>query len=190
MLSAASPDSFPRLRAPEIALIGRSNVGKSSLINRLVGVNGLAYTSARPGCTRTINFYRVGSAEGTLKEFRLVDLPGYGFAAGPIADKIAWKALIDAYLTDREDLRFALLLIDSRRGWMDADRQMREWLEHHDRPYVVVATKIDKLNARERSSGLAAIRKELNGRELVLFSAPEGRGVREIWHTITNITTT
>jgi GTP-binding protein len=73
---------------------------------------------------------------------------------------------------------------------MDADRQMREWLEHHDRPYLVVATKIDKLNARERSSGLAAIRKELNGRELVLFSAPEGRGVREIWHTITNSTTT
>lgn len=182
LLSAAKPEQFPPGVMPEIALIGRSNVGKSSLINRVTGRGKLAYTSARPGCTRTINFYRLG-LEGA--GFRLVDLPGYGFAGGPVEERMAWKALIDAYLANREQLRLSVLLIDSRRGWMPADRQMRDWLEHHGRPYQVVATKIDKLNASEYEKGMAAIRKETRDHQPIAFSAHDGRGVRELWQIIT-----
>ena len=186
LLSAASPQQFPRGIEPEVALIGRSNVGKSSLINRLTGMSKLAYTSSRPGCTRTINFYRIG---GSTPEFRLVDLPGYGFAEGPVEEKNAWKKLIEAYLLGREQLRLLVILLDSRRGWMDADREMRDWLEHQGRPYAIVATKIDKLNQKEYQRGMASIKSEMRSGDPVPFSAKDGRGVREIWQTITKKTT-
>jgi len=181
--SAADPAQFPRERAGEVAFLGRSNVGKSSLINRLVSRTDLAYTSSRPGCTRTINFYRLGAG------LRLVDLPGYGYAAGPIEDKIAWGKLIEGYLAGREDLRLALVLLDARRGWMDPDRQMRDWLAEYGRPYLVAITKIDKLNQKEYHRSLEAIRKEIPGMEPVPCSAVDGRGVRELWQTISKIKT-
>lgn len=115
----------------------------------------------------------------------MVDFPGYGFAEGPIADRMAWKTLIDAYLRDREQLKLSVLLLDARRGWMETDLQMRDWLEHHGRPYQVVATKIDKLNSKEYQRGMAAIQSEMRSGEPVAFSAVDGRGVREIWQTIT-----
>lgn len=186
LLSAASPGQFPGGSEPEVALIGRSNVGKSSLINRLTGIDRLAFTSSRPGRTRTINFYRVG---GTGPEFRLVDLPGYGFAEGPVAEKIAWRKLVEAYLLEREQLRLSVVLLDSRRGWMDTDREMRDWLEHQGRPYAIVATKIDKLNQKEYQRGMASIRREMRSGDPVPFSAKDGRGVREIWQTIMKKTT-
>src|SRR4051794_28360634 len=114
IVSAARPEDFPGLRVPEVAFLGRSNVGKSSLLNSLTGKRGLAFTSGRPGCTQVINFYRV---DGRM---HLVDLPGYGFARVPESIRARWKDLIESYLSGRETLELAVLLLDSRRGWMDA----------------------------------------------------------------------
>lgn len=182
LLSAAKPEQFPAGPANEIAFAGRSNVGKSSLINRLTGRPNLAFTSSRPGCTRTINFYEVEPG------LRFADLPGYGFAEGPQSDKTLWKALIEKYLLEREQLKLVVMLIDSRRGWMAQDRQLREFLDRRGRPYVVAATKVDKLNQKEFIHGMRAIRGELPGEEPVPFSAEDGRGVRELWQAITRIT--
>jgi GTP-binding protein len=181
IISATKPELFPAEAGglPEIAFLGRSNVGKSSLLNKLVGQEKLAHTSSTPGRTHGINFYRVDD------RMYLVDLPGYGFAQVSHTQREAWKQLIDHYLLRRVNLKLSLLLIDSRRGWMDADRQLKDWLEHHRRPYLVVATKTDKLKSqKEQQNGLAEIRKEIPGMELLAFSARTGRGVREIWQAI------
>jgi GTP-binding protein len=178
IVSAARPDQFPAEALPEIAFLGRSNVGKSSLLNVLVGTKGLAFTSSKPGCTQVINFYRVGG------DCHFVDLPGYGFARVPEAIRSRWKDLIESYLLNRKSLGLALILLDARRGWMEKDLELKDWLEHNGLPYQVVATKVDKLNQKEEHRGLAAIRKHLAGSELVPFSAVTGRGVREIWQAI------
>ncbi len=178
LLSAGWPEQFPEGEIFEAAFAGRSNVGKSSLINRLVGQDKVAFTSSSPGRTRTINFYQVGP------DVRLVDLPGYGFAEGPVAEKQAWKALIEVYLLTRQQLQVVVLLLDSRRGWMRQDREMREWLEHHGRSYLVVATKVDKLNQKEYQRGMRAICEEMREGAPIPFSARDGRGVREIWQAI------
>lgn len=214
VISAAASEQFPPGGLPEVAFLGRSNVGKSTLLNLLVGQNGLARVSQTPGCTQLINFFRVED------RFLLVDLPGYGYAKVPRGFTDRWKTLIESYLYQRESLKLSVLLIDSRRGWMDKDRELRDWLEFQKRPYVVVATKVDKLNQKEEYHGLAAIRRELGelniGRkssplpnpgiddesrgltpsetnppshpdepiELVPVSARTGRGVRELWQTI------
>ena len=167
---------FPGDRLPEIAFLGRSNVGKSSLINALTGQKGLAFTSNTPGRTQTINFYRVDG------KFYFVDLPGYGYARVPPGHQAEWKKLIDAYLQGRETLELSCLILDARRGWMEKDLDLKRWLEHHGRPYLVIATKTDKLNQSELEHGLRAIRKE--GVEPLPFSATTGRGVREIWQAI------
>jgi GTP-binding protein len=176
--SAASPEQFPAEELPEIAFLGRSNVGKSSLLNRLAGRPGLAFTSSTPGRTQVINFYRVGT------EWNLVDLPGYGFARVPVNVKAGWKRLIEAYLLDRRTLKLAVVLLDARRGWMEQDLELKRWLEARGLCYLVVVTKVDKLNRKEEFRGLAAIRRELPGGELVPFSAVTGRGAREIWQAI------
>ena len=178
----------------EVAFLGRSNVGKSSLLNRLVGQPGLAKTSQTPGCTQLINFFRVE------EKLHLVDLPGYGYARVPRSETQKWRALIESYLLKRSSLKLSILLIDSRRGWMERDRELRAWLEFHGRPYLVVATKIDKLNQKEEFHGLAAIREELGkphptsspaeshppgeSPALIPVSAQTGRGVKELWQTI------
>jgi GTP-binding protein len=177
VVSAGKPEMFPGDRLPEIAFLGRSNVGKSSLINALTGQKGLAFTSSTPGRTQTINFYRVDG------KFYFVDLPGYGYARVPPAHLLEWKKLIDAYLQERETLKLSCLILDARRGWMEKDLDLKRWLEHHGRPYLVVATKTDKLNRSELERSLRAIQKE--GVELLPFSALTGRGVREIWQAIT-----
>ena len=177
IVSSGKPDSFPSDRLPEIAFLGRSNVGKSSLINALVGQRKLAFTSNTPGRTQTINFYRVDGA------FYFVDLPGYGYARVPAEFAAQWKILIDEYLQNRETLTLSCLVLDTRRGWMEKDLDLKRWLEHHGRAYLVVATKTDKLNQSEQEHGLRAIRKE--GVEPMPFSALSGRGVREIWQAIT-----
>jgi len=178
VISAARPAQFPDGRLPEIAFLGRSNVGKSSLLNALVGRKGLAFTSNTPGRTQTINFYRI---DGNLF---FVDLPGYGYARVPRQFVLEWKKLIEQYLEYRETLKLGCLVLDARRGWMDRDLDLKRWLEHHHRPYLVIATKIDKLNQSEVQRGLHAIRQE--GVEPLPFSALSGRGVREIWQAITN----
>jgi GTP-binding protein len=181
--SAAQPEDFPPAALPEVAFLGRSNVGKSSLLNTLTGKRGLAYTSAKPGCTQLINFYLI---EGKLT---FVDLPGYGYARVPLDVKARWKRLIDSYLTNRETLEMAVLLLDSRRGWMEPDLELKQWLEFQQLPYVVVATKTDKLNRREETNGLAAIQAQCPERPLLPFSAVTGRGVREIWQAISKTKT-
>ena len=175
--SSCSPSSFPCDGLPEIAFLGRSNVGKSSLINALTGQKGLAFTSSTPGRTQTINFYRIDGS------FYFVDLPGYGYARAPVAHLVEWKKLIEQYLIERKTLSCSCLILDARRGWMEKDLDLKRWLEHHGRPYLVVATKTDKLNQSDLERGLRAIRKE--GVEPLSFSALNGRGVREIWQAIT-----
>jgi GTP-binding protein len=174
--SAGSPHQFPAGGLPEIAFLGRSNVGKSSLLNALVGQKRLAFTSNTPGRTQTINFYRIDEA------VQFVDLPGYGYARAPKELVRGWKDLIERYLTERETLRLSCIILDSRRGWMETDLGLRQWLEYHGRQYLVIATKFDKLNQSEQERGLRAIRQE--GVEPLPFSAATGRGVRELWQAI------
>jgi GTP-binding protein len=177
--SAARPEQFPEPSLPEVAFLGRSNVGKSSLLNSLTGKPGLAYTSSRPGCTQVINFFRV---EG---KWHFVDLPGYGFARVPFDVKARWKRLIESYLLNRNTLELAVVLLDARRGWMQQDLELKEWLEFHDVPLLVVATKVDKLNLKEQHRSFSEIRKKLPSSDLLFpFSALTGRGVREIWQAI------
>ncbi|HYW42240.1 MAG TPA: ribosome biogenesis GTP-binding protein YihA/YsxC [Bryobacteraceae bacterium] len=171
------PAMFPTDRLPEVAFLGRSNVGKSSLINALTGQKGLAFTSNTPGRTQTINFYRIDGA------LYFVDLPGYGYARVPPAHLLAWKKLVEQYLENRDTLRVSCLILDTRRGWMDKDLDLKRWLEYQGRPYLVVATKTDKLNQSDQEHGMRAIRQE--GVEPLPFSALTGRGVREIWQAIT-----
>ena len=176
VISSARPEQFPADGLPEVAFLGRSNVGKSSLLNALVGRPGLAFTSSTPGRTQTINFYRIDG-----KQY-FVDLPGYGYARVPRAMASDWKRLIENYLKTRESLKLCVLILDARRGWMEKDLELRAWLEFHKRRSLVIATKMDKLNRSEEEHGLRAIRKE--GVEPVPFSAATGRGVREIWQAI------
>jgi GTP-binding protein len=181
--SAARPEQFPAESLPEIAFLGRSNVGKSSLLNCLTGKKGLAFTSSRPGCTQLINFFRING------EMYFVDLPGYGFARVPLEVKARWKSLIESYLLKRNTLTKAVVLLDSRRGWMEADLEHKSWLEFQAIPYLVVATKIDKLNQKEQHRSLKTISNELSGGELFPFSAVTGRGAREIWQAISKTKT-
>ena len=176
VLSANKPDDFPKDGLPEVAFLGRSNVGKSSLINTLAAQRKLAFTSNTPGRTQTINFYRI---EG---KFYFVDLPGYGFAKVPLGTKDHWAQLIDQYLKERTTLKLSLLIVDARRGWMPKDLDLKNWLEATDRPYVVVASKIDKLNQKDEQRSLKEMREWADP---LPFSAVTGRGVREIWQAIT-----
>jgi GTP-binding protein len=177
VVSSATPAAFPADRLPEVAFLGRSNVGKSSLINSLIGQKGLAFTSSTPGRTQTLNFYRIDDA------LYFVDLPGYGYARVPPGFRLQWKKLIEQYLENRDTLRVSCLVLDTRRGWMEGDLDLKRWLEHRGRPYLVIATKTDKLNRSEYERGIRAIREE--GVEPLPFSAATGRGVREIWQAIT-----
>jgi GTP-binding protein len=183
IVSAASPDQFPSDGLAEIAFLGRSNVGKSSLINALVGHKGLAHTSNTPGRTQTINFYRVTRGAATnLGSCYLADLPGYGYARVSRRQAQGWNQLLEIYLLDRVKLLTSLLILDARRGWMPGDLEWKRRLEVHDRRYLVIATKMDKLNQRDAQRNLAAIRQE--GVEPLACSAVTGRGVREIWQAI------
>lgn len=185
IISAAEPHQFPAEPTDgtlEVAFLGRSNVGKSSLLNKLVGQSGLAFTSARPGCTQLINFFHID------EKIRFVDLPGYGYAQVSLEERARWKGLIESYLLERKNLALSLLLIDARRGWMDMDLELKTWLEFHNRRYRVIVTKADKLkSSNQLKAGLASVQKQLHDQEAVPFSAIDGRGVREIWQTISKI---
>ena len=177
-MSAARPDQFPPEGLPEIAFLGRSNVGKSTLLNALSGIEKLAHTSQTPGRTQTINFFVVSD------RWCFVDLPGYGYARVPLEVTRQWKPLVDAYLSGRRALALCILLVDARRGWMEKDLELSQWLEFHKRRFLVVATKFDKLNRKEQHHALAGLRKQCPGHEPVPFSAVTGQGVREIWQAI------
>jgi GTP-binding protein len=184
IVSAARPEQFPAESLPEIAFLGRSNVGKSSLLNCLTGQKKLAFTSAKPGCTQLANFYRIGA------EFQFVDLPGYGYARVPKEIVGEWKQLIEGYLLHRESLQLCFLILDARRGWMDKDLELKHWLELHNRQYLVIATKTDKLKGQsDQRQGMAAIRSQSLETEPLPFSAVNCRGAREIWQAIKTLKT-
>jgi GTP-binding protein len=184
VVSAARPEQFPAESLPEIAFLGRSNVGKSSLLNCLTGQKKLAFTSAKPGCTQLANFYRIGA------EFHFVDLPGYGYARVPKAIVGQWKQLIEGYLLQRQSLQLCFLILDARRGWMETDLELKQWLELHNRRYLVIATKTDKLKSQsDQRQGMAAIRSQSLETEPLPFSAVNCRGAREIWQAIKTIKT-
>lgn len=171
---------LPRARIPEIALSGRSNVGKSSLLNRLAGIRALARVSRTPGKTREINFYSVAD------RFHLVDLPGYGYARVPDAAKKTWGPLVEGYLEQREQLAGVVQLLDLRHGPTDLDRAMIEWLESKKRPILLAATKQDKLSRQERRTALDSLVREFEGSGAVVLgvSAQRNEGIEEVWKWI------
>ena len=179
--SAMRPDQFPRDRRPEVAFAGRSNVGKSSLLNKLLNRRGLAKTSGTPGKTQTINFFDVNN------RFYFVDLPGYGYAKVPKALKAKWRRVMTSYLVRREPLRLVVHLLDVRHPPTDNDLDMLGLLEEAQKPTLIVATKLDKLKRAQRASHLRQVRECLDLDEdalVVPFSAVTGEGVRPVWDVI------
>jgi GTP-binding protein len=186
VISAAEPSGFPRPSLPEIAIAGRSNVGKSSLINTLVGVPGLARTSRTPGRTRLLNWFRVTPPRGAPVHF--VDLPGYGYARVPHDMRASWRPLIEAYLGDREMLRGLVLLVDARRGAEDEERDLLAWLREGRVPARVVVTKADKLPKNKRKPAAEAVQQALGlERPAILFSSLDGEGIEALWRAIAQL---
>ncbi len=178
VISAVSDQQYPRGVLPEIAFVGRSNVGKSSLINSLLNRKKLVKISATPGKTQMINFFDVNH------EFVFADLPGYGFAKVPRAVQKKWQSLVEQYLTKREHLRTVVLIVDIRRKPTDLDLHMQEWLEQYEVDTILVATKADKLSQAEQSKQLKQIRQAFlkNGKqEMVAYSSKNQRGRKELW---------
>jgi GTP-binding protein len=172
MLSANDPAQFPQDRGGEVAFAGRSNAGKSSAINAILGRKALARTSKSPGQTRLVNFFELTGNE------RLVDLPGYGFAKVPVEMRQHWGELIQKYFEVRESLLGVVLIVDARRGLTDMDRQLIGWIETAPRAIHVLLTKEDKLKRNEARLALATLERELAGRASTqLFSAHTGTGL-------------
>jgi len=165
---------------PEVAFSGKSNVGKSSLINTLVNRKGLARTSSTPGRTQSINFFRIN------ERISFVDLPGYGFAKVPLHIKQQWKPMVESYLKTRESLCLAVVILDIRREPSRDDIDLVEWLTFYDIPILAVGTKIDKISKNQRSKQKAIVKKSLQLEEsqLVMFSAVTGEGKEELWKRI------
>ena len=177
--SAAKPADFPPGRLPELAVVGRSNVGKSSLINALVGQQGLARTSRTPGRTRLLNWFEVDG------RFNLVDLPGYGYAAVDRDMRAGWQPLIEEYLSRRDVLAGVLLLIDVRRGPEEEELDFVPWLEEKKIPIVVALTTADKLPKNKRMLEVAKAKKTLGlKRDPFAVSAQDGEGLDPLWRAL------
>ena len=177
----ADLEKLPRDGLPEVAFAGRSNVGKSSLINALVGRRRLAMTSSTPGKTRTINFYRVE------ERLYFVDLPGYGFARVPGEMRRRWRGLIESYFRTTRNLRGAVVIVDARHEPTELDVQMAEWLRSIPVAFVVAATKSDKLSRPALQLRLKKHREvflELGAEEVFAYSAVDGTGKKELWRCI------
>lgn len=184
MLGAASITQLPHGGLPEIALAGRSNVGKSSLLNKSMGRKSLARISQTPGKTRELNLYLIE------KKLIIVDLPGYGFAKVPLKVKEKWGRLIEAYLHEREELAGIVHLVDIRHAPSKEDVQMHEWIKHFELLSLIAATKADKIPRGRRQAAVSTIRKALepdDATPIVPFSAVTGDGVKEVlawmWET-------
>ncbi|MDD2587152.1 MAG: ribosome biogenesis GTP-binding protein YihA/YsxC [Syntrophomonadaceae bacterium] len=166
---------------PEVALVGRSNVGKSSLINKIVNRRHLAKSSSTPGKTRTINYYLIND------QWYMVDLPGYGFAKVSATEKVKWGKMVEKYLSERQQLRGVIQLVDIRHKPSEDDVLMKEWLTHFNIPILVVATKADKISRGARQKYITVIRKTLDlqaGEMPLYFSAQTGEGVPEVLEAI------
>jgi len=182
--SAAKPKDYPDTSLPEVAFVGRSNVGKSSLINVLVNRKNLVRTSSTPGRTQLINFFDVNS------NLVLVDLPGYGYAKAPPELRKQWQPMIETYLSARENLQAVVLILDIRRIPADGDLQMLRWLETYGIPPVIVVTKCDKLSKNElvRQAGVIATAIGRDRETLIPFSALTKTGRERVWQAITKLT--
>jgi GTP-binding protein len=181
--TAAGPEGFPAGGLPEVAFLGRSNVGKSSLLNRLVMRKQLARTSRTPGKTRLIHFYRV---DRPGRELILVDLPGYGYAKAAKSERGRWKGLVEGYLEGRQALRAAVLLQDLRRDASEDETLLLRWLAERQIPALVAFTKIDKLKPVARGARLHALGGSLTVQAdwMVPTSSRTGAGIDELWRAI------
>ena len=176
--SVFAEEEWPRDEQPEIAFLGRSNVGKSSLINSLLGVKGLARTSSTPGRTQSLNFFLINN------RFRFVDLPGYGYARVPKIIRASWGEMATNYLAKRMQLVLSIQIVDSRHEPTTLDLQLNEWLATHAKPRIVVATKSDKLSNNELRKSLKRAQNALDAERVIAYSAVTGKGREEIWRTI------
>ena len=180
-ISAVRADQYPTTGYPEIALVGRSNVGKSSLTNTLINRRNFAHTSSQPGKTQTLNFYDVEN------QLYFVDVPGYGYAKVSKKQREEFGQMIEQYLTQRQQLRGVILLVDARHTPTADDAQMYQWLTYYHLPVLVVATKTDKVKPSQYTKVIKEVKNKLQvvkGQPLILFSATSKRGKDDVWHWI------
>lgn len=179
---AVYPDQYPEPNLPEIALAGRSNVGKSSLLNAVMNRRNLARTSSKPGKTRTINFYNINSV------VRLVDLPGYGYAVASKKEKEKWAGYIDTYLTERENLKAIFLILDIRHAPSALDVEMYRYIQYYEIPSLIVATKADKIARGKWDQAKKVIRNTLGTKEEIFpFSSEKKYHLEELRQKIETI---
>src|SRR5438128_7535733 len=176
--SAFHESDWPRDAKSEVAFLGRSNVGKSSLINSLLGVRGLARTSSTPGRTQMLNFFLIN------RHFRFVDLPGYGYARAPKAVKAEWSSAAEEYLAKRKQLVLSIHIVDSRHEPSKQDLQLHEWLVHHHKPHLIVATKSDKLSKNELGRNVKRAARAFKSDNLIIYSATKREGRDRLWNAI------
>jgi len=181
--SATRPDDFPRDQRHEIAFCGRSNVGKSSLLNTLTNARGLARTSSSPGRTQTINFFLIN------ERMYFVDLPGYGYAKVSKTVRDSWGPMIEDYLQNREQLKLAVMVVDSRIAPADSDVTMKRWLDHLMIPNTIVLTKTDKISNNQLQQALRQGARTFNAKEIIAFSAVSGAGKDDLLARISAATT-
>ncbi|PAQ16685.1 ribosome biogenesis GTP-binding protein YihA/YsxC [Bacillus sp. FJAT-42315] len=178
VISAVKPEQYPESFLPEFALAGRSNVGKSSFINKMINRKSMARISSKPGKTQTLNFYKIEEA------LYFVDVPGYGFAKVSKKEREAWGKMIETYLTTREQLRACVLIIDLRHPPTEDDVMMYNFLKHYDIPAVVIATKADKIPKGKWQKHLKVVKEKLEFEpedDIVVFSSETGQGKDEAW---------
>lgn len=181
VISAVRREQYPDVDMPEFALAGRSNVGKSSFINKMLNRKNLARTSSKPGKTQTLNFFIINEM------FHFVDVPGYGFAKVSKSERAAWGKMIETYLTSREQLRAALLIVDLRHPPTKDDVMMYNFFKHYNIPCIVIATKADKIPKGKWQKHLKVTRETLQletGDEIILFSSETGQGKDTAWNAL------
>jgi GTP-binding protein len=178
--SAFTEADWPRNPGSEVAFMGRSNVGKSSLINSLLKVHGLARTSSTPGRTQSLNFFLING------QFSFVDLPGFGYARVPKNIKYTWGEMVTTYLAKRMQLVLSIHIVDSRHEPTNLDLQLHDWLKHSAKPRLIVATKSDKLSNNELRESLTRFKRAFSEDSVVAFSAKTGRGREQVWRAIEN----
>lgn len=180
-ISAVSAEQYPQTNLPEIALVGRSNVGKSSLTNVLINRRNFAHTSSQPGKTQTLNFYHVED------QVYFVDVPGYGYAKVSKKERARFGQMIEQYLTQREQLRGVIQLVDARHAPTQDDVNMYNWLRYYDLPTLIVGTKIDKVKPNTWNRQFSLIKKTLGtdtSTPIILFSATQKKGKDDVWQWI------
>lgn len=184
VISAVAEAQYPDDNLPEIVLLGRSNVGKSTFVNTLIERRSLARTSSQPGKTQTMNFYRINDL------FHFVDMPGYGYAKASKTEREKWGKMIEKYLRNRENVVMIFQLIDSRHEPSEDDLLMYEWLVHYGLNPMIIGTKVDKISKTNQKKSISGIAKSLSlssSREVILFSAETKLGKEEVWEHIEKV---